>query len=181
MLLEVEGTIEQPADVVYPLVRDEMEKIVPYMPDIVRIEVLERTQRDDGRVSIVNQWFSRPSNIPTLIQKFVKPEFFSWKDYAVWNDDTHSVDYELESPVANDLYDAKGTNSFGPHPTEEGHTLIQIRCDITIYPERMPGVPRFLAKKVQPTVEGMIRRTLEPNLSSLIQGLTGYFADPNHA
>ncbi len=180
MLLEVEGTIPQPADIVFPLVRDEMAKIVPHMPDIERIDVLSTEKRDDGRLSTVNQWFSRPSNIPSLIQKFVKPEFFSWKDYALWNNETYSVDFELESPIANDLYDAKGTNHFGPHPSLEGQTLIRIQCNLTIYPERMPGVPRFLAKKVQPTIETMIRRTLEPNLSSLIQGLTGYFADTNN-
>lgn len=177
MLLEVQGTIAQPADVVYPLVRDQMELIVPYMPDIERIDVISRDDQGNGRISIVNQWFSKPSNIPSVMQKFVKPELFSWKDYARWNNESYSVDYELESPIANDLYDAKGTNSFGPHPTLEGQTLIRIQCNLTIYPERMPGVPRFLAKKVQPAVESVIRRTLEPNLSSLIQGLTGYFAN----
>lgn len=179
MLLEVEGMIPQPADIVYPLVRDEMDKIVPYMPDIIRIDVLKKETQADGRLSLVNQWFSRPSNIPSMVQAFAKPELFSWKDYAVWNDASYSVDYELESPIANDLYDARGTNTFGPHPTQPGHTLIQIRCHLTIYPEKLPGVPRFLAKKVQPVVESIIRRTLEPNLSSLIRGLTGYFADPH--
>ncbi|TNE49487.1 MAG: hypothetical protein EP343_11585 [Deltaproteobacteria bacterium] len=180
MLLEVEGTITQPADVVYPLVRDEMDKIVPYMPDITHIDVLSREEQADGRIKMVNQWFSQPSNIPSLLQRFAKPELFSWKDYALWNDKTYSVDFELESPIANDLYDARGTNSFGPHPSNDQHTLIRIRCNLTIYPERMPGVPRLLAKKVQPMVENVVRRTLEPNLSSLVQGLTGYFADPTN-
>jgi len=177
MRLEVEDTIHQPADIVYPLVRDEMDKIVPYMPDIERIDTIKKERIADNRLEIVNHWFSKPSNVPAVMKKFVKPELFSWKDFALWKDELYCVDYRLESPLAKDLYEASGTNYFEP---DGDNTRVRITCDIQIYPERMPGVPKFLAKKIQPAIEGMIRKMLEPNLSSLTDGLTRYFADPDN-
>lgn len=178
MRLEVKDTIYQPADIVYPLVRDEMDKIVPYMPDIERIETLKSAPNSDGRLEVVNHWYSKPSNIPSMFKKFAKPELFSWKDFALWNDEEYCVEYRLESMIANDLFEAKGTNYFGPDG--DGNTLVRVTCEIQIYPEKMPGVPKFLAKKVRPMVEETIRKILEPNLASLTEGLTKYFADPNN-
>lgn len=176
MQLEVEDTIAQPATIVYPLVRDEMHKLIPYMPDIERIETLKSEPNADGRLEVVNHWFSKPANVPTMLKKFAKPELFSWKDFALWNDDEWCVDYRLESMIANDLFQANGTNYFAPDG--ENTTKIRITCSVEIYPEKMPGVPRFLASKVKPLVESTIRKVLEPNLSSLASGLTQYFADP---
>lgn len=174
MRLESEDIINQPPDIVYPLVRDEMDKIVPFLPDIDRIEIISRELRDDGRISLINQWHAHQNSVPAIARKFVKPEMFSWKDYALWDDDNYSVDFRLESLIANDLFDAQGTNYFGP-TDEEGKTLLRVQCDITLYPERFPGIPKFLARKIQPTVEAILKKMIGPNLTSLGRGLTAYF------
>jgi hypothetical protein len=146
------------------------------MPDISKIETIGITQLPDGRLEKICQWYSQPSNIPSLIKKFMRPELFSWKDYAIWNEANYSVEYKLESTFAKNLYNVQGINYFQPHPEREGHTAIRITCELNIYPERLPGVPRFLANKALPTIENMVRKLLEPNLSGLINGLNGYFA-----
>jgi hypothetical protein len=178
MQLEVEHIIEQPASIVYPLVRDEMQKIIPYMPDIENIKTLQSEAREDGRLEVVNHWFSKPANVPGPLKKVAKPELFSWKDFALWNDDKYCVDYRLESMIANDLFTASGTNYFEPHG--DNQTRVLITCSLEVYPEKMPGVPRFLAKSLRPMIESTIRKVIEPNLSSLAQGLTAYFSDPNN-
>jgi hypothetical protein len=175
MLLQNEDVIHQPAEIVYPLVRDHMVKLIPYLPNIDRIEVLKHERLDEKRVEVVNNWFAK-AEVPALVKKFVKPELFSWKDFAMWKDDEFCVDYRLESFMGNDIYDARGTNYFVPEGTDK--TRIRVTCNITIYPDKIPGVPRILAKQVLPTIEGMIRKILEPNLTSLGQGLTRYFSDP---
>ncbi len=172
MRLEVESYVDRPAEEIYPLVRDNLDKIVPYMPDVEKIEVLKRERRPDGRLEILNQWYSKPPELPSLVKKFLKPEFFSWKDYALWNDETQSVDYRLEPVIGSSLFEGKGTNYF---IAEGDKTKIRITCDINIYPEKLPGVPKFLASKVRPTIEQLIKKMLEPNLSSLADGLNRYF------
>ncbi|MCO4795439.1 MAG: hypothetical protein KC493_17090, partial [Bacteriovoracaceae bacterium] len=111
-------------------------------------------------------------DVPGIVKSFIKPEIFCWKDDANWDDDSHSVDYSLESFLANDRFDAKGKNSFTS--VSENETELTISCKVTIYPEKVPGVPRLLAKKVAPAIEGLIEKLLAPNLSSLGDGLNQY-------
>jgi hypothetical protein len=175
MRLENEDIIHQPAEIVYPLVRDQMVKLLPYLPDVDRIEVIKYERISETRVEVVNNWYAK-ANVPSMIKSFVKPELFSWKDFALWKDDEFCVEYRLESFMGKGIYDARGTNYFSP--AGDGKTRIRVTCDITIYPDKIPGVPSFLAKKVLPTIETTIRKIMEPNLTSLGKGLTAYFNDP---
>lgn len=173
MFLESEEIVHQPADIIYPLVRDEMHKILPYLPDIANITEISREEVGENQTRIVNHWFAK-EKVPSFVKKFIKPEMFSWKDMALWRHEDYCVDFELESFMGNDIYDAKGTNYF--QPAGEGITKIRVTCEVIIYPNKIPGIPRLLARKVLPAIEGLIRRTLEPNLTSLGKGLNAYFA-----
>ena len=172
MRLESEDYLDQPADVVYPLVRDEMSKILPYLPDIEKIVQTKYERLDDNTVEIINHWYGK-AEIPSFAKKFVKPELMSWKDYATWHDSRYCVEYRLESFLGNDIFDAVGTNYF--EPAGEGRTRIRVTTTVEIHADRVPGVPRLLAGRVKPMVEDLIRKMLEPNLTSLAKGLQGYF------
>jgi hypothetical protein len=173
MYLESKEIIDRPLDQVYKLVRDELPKLVPYMPNIERIEVKKHAPMGDGKIEVINHWYA-VAEIPALAKKFISPEIFSWKDMAKWNDQEHAVEYVMESFLANDLFEAKGKNFF----TAVGDkTELKVTCNIKIYADRVPGVPRLLAGKVLPLVEGLIERMLKPNLASLGKGLNQYFKD----
>jgi len=174
MYLESEDIIDQPAELIYALVRDDMPKLVPYLDSVRKIEMISKEKQENGRIKIVNHWHAKVE-IPGLVKKFLKPDMFNWKDYALWNDEDYSVDYSLESFWANDLFDAKGTNYFQPYKGDPNRTLIKVTCNVVIHPEKIPGVPRLLAKKVMPTVESLLKKTLGPNLTSLGKGLISYF------
>ncbi len=174
MHLESKHVIGQPADVVYPLVRDDIAVLVPYLPNVRRIETIEHQRTGDARVEVINHWYAI-AEVPAAVSKFIKPEFFSWKDYATWNDEAKSVDYRLESFLASDLYDANGTNYFSA--LDQGRTELRVTCDIDIHADRIPGVPKFVLKRVMPVVEQLLTRLLAPNLRSVGEGLTRYFAD----
>lgn len=171
MLIEDKSVIHQPRDVVYALVRDDLAKLVPFLPDVERIECVKQ-ERDGQKLKVENHWFAKV-DIPKVAQKFVKPEALSWRDDAVWDDDQFLVNYELTSFIANDLFDAKGTNTFTD--LGDGKTELLVSCKVEIYPERMPGVPKILARKVRPMIESLVERALGPNLAALGKGLTAYF------
>ncbi len=173
MHIESKDVIDHPQSEVYPLVRDEMHKIVPYLPNIERIDVLSAERVGPTEVHMKNHWHPK-LEIPGIIRKLVNPELFSWRDDAVWRDDKGLVEYKIYGSVAKEAYTCSGINYFtaiGDNKTE-----LKVTFDLTIYPDKIPGVPRFLASKVLPTLEGLIRNTLEPNLTSLAKGLKGYFA-----
>ena len=171
MILENIEIINRPLEEVYELVKNDLDKLVPYLPNIRKIEIKEKTQTEQG-IHIVNYWYAI-ADMPSLLQKFLKPEIFSWKDIADWNDEYKKVDYTLQSFLANDLFDAIGTNTFTA--VSDTQTQLHLKCEVKIYPDKVPGVPRLLAKKVTPLVEGLIEKILTPNLTSLGKGLNKYF------
>ena len=142
------------------------------MSKTIKIEVKNRKVGKDNTLKVTNYWFAK-AEIPTLVKKFIKPELLSWKDKAVWKDDAFEVHYELESFFANDLFEAKGVNSFvakGDNKTE-----FILNCEINIYPEKVPGVPKFLAKKVSPVINTLVEKILGPNLTAMGKGINQYF------
>ena len=171
MRLESTEIINRPVEEVYKLVRDDLAKLVPYMPNVEKIDVKKRSEKN-GKVEIINHWYAK-AEIPSLIKKFINPDLLSWKDYATWDDERYCVDFKLESTLGKDLYDCTGTNTF--KAKGKGKTELKISCEIYIHADRVPGVPRILASKVLPAVEGLIEKILAPNLTSLGKGLNNYF------
>lgn len=171
MHLSNKEIIGRPLEQVYQLVRDDLAKLVPYMPNVNRIEVVSKKENGDV-LELVNHWFAK-ADMPSLLKKFINPDIFSWKDTAIWRNNDHCVDYKLESFLANDLFDAHGTNTF--KAIGEGKTELVVSCHITIYPEKVPGVPRLIAKQVTPAIEALLEKILAPNMTALGKGLNDYF------
>lgn len=172
MHLESKEIINRSLDEVYQLVRDDLPKLVPYLPNIDKIEVQKHAALADGSIEVVNNWYGK-AEVPAMLKKFISPELFSWKDFAKWNNDEFFVEYELESFLGNDLFDAKGKNSFTS--VGDNQTELKISCEVKIYPDKVPGVPKLFAKKVTPAIESLIEKILAPNLTSLGKGLNDYF------
>jgi len=168
MYIESDDRLSQPADRVYPLVRDEMPLILPYLPDVEEIIRVSYARESDTRVRIVNTWRAK-NKIPAKVQRFLPPNLLTWTDRALWKDDEYCVDYELEGYG----YSVKGTNWFRP---DEGGTVLKVTGEVTIYPEKFK-VPRIVFKRVFPMIENTIKAALQPNLTSLARGLKAYFAE----
>jgi hypothetical protein len=142
------------------------------MPNIERIEVKKHAPNGPDKIEVINHWYAK-AEVPDLVKKMIPPDIFSWKDVAMWNNTEHFVEYQLQSFLANDLFEAKGKNSFTAIGADK--TELKITCNIQIYAEKVPGVPKLFAKKVLPMVEGLIEKMLKPNLQSLGKGLNEYF------
>ena len=172
MRLESRKVLQRPLAEVYQLVKNDLDKLVPYLPNVGKIDVKNKTDKGDGKTEIVNHWYAK-AELPSMLTKFIKPEIFSWKDVALWDDGSHSVAYELTSFLVGDLFEARGVNSF--KTVENDKTELVVTCEIKIYPEKVPGVPKLLAGTVRPMIEGLIEKIIGPNLSSLGEGLEKYF------
>ncbi len=174
MDLKITETINRPTNDVYELVRDNLDRLVPYLPNVEKIDVKKHAPTSDDKVEVINHWYGK-ADIPGMLKKFLSPEIFSWKDVASWNNQEKAVEYRLESFLANDLFDAKGKNFF--IDKGDGTTELKITCTVKIYPEKVPGIPRLLAKKVTPMIEVLLEKLLGPNLTSLGAGLQKYYQD----
>src|SRR4051812_9382968 len=111
MQLSNSDKINAPLSEVYRLIRDEMPKIAEFMPDISHIKRVSEETLPDGKVKIVNHWFSSVE-LPTLLKKFVTDDITSWKDIAIWDNEAMRVDFTLEPFLAKTLFKATGSNQF---------------------------------------------------------------------
>lgn len=168
MYIESEDRIEQSPDEVYPLVRDDLPKLLPYLPDVEEIKQLSFERESDTRVRVVNRWRAKAA-IPAMAKKFLPADLLVWTDRALWKDDVYQVEYKLEGFG----YDVEGTNYFSP---DGDATLLKVTATVTIHPEKFK-IPRLLFKKVFPAVEGLVKKAVQPNLTSLAKGLKAYFAE----
>ncbi len=173
MILKNKEIIDRPLEEVYNLVRDDLPKIVPYLPNVEKIQVKSKKKKEN-KTLVTNHWFAK-AEIPSLIKNILKPDFFSWKDKAVWDDEKHQVEYTLESFFLNDLFKAKGINTF--KAKGENKTEFTINCEVELYPEKVPGVPKFLAKKITPIINSLLEKIIGPNLSSLGKGIKKYYQE----
>ena len=171
MKLEHSDEISANADLVYRIVKDQLPDLAPYLPSIDRIETKERSSLPSGKEEVVSHWYAQ-IDMPSLLSKFISKDLLSWKDTAVWDHEAKTVDYQLESFIANDLFDAKGCNKF--EPISDDKMKLTLSCEVHINPDSVPGVPRLMKKKVAPLIEKIIEKMMQPNITSLGKGLKAY-------
>ena len=70
------------------------------------------------------------------------------------------------------LYDCSGVNYF--EETPEGTTKIRLTGSLVVYPQRVPGIPRLLARRLSPAIEKFLIELVTPNLRQLPAALQTY-------
>ncbi len=164
MKINVSDELPLPAEEVFLLIRDRMPELVPYLHDIEDIIVTERV--DDGdSVRIVNLWRGSLDKVPSPVMKFVKPDLATWNDHAVWTTADRTATWRLEPRVGAKIFECEGTTRIVE--IDDGRCRLVLDIDLNIHPERVPGVPRLLARRFGGRVEGFIAGLLTPNMKNL--------------
>jgi hypothetical protein len=174
MIIQSKDRLPYPVTRVYQAVRDHQADLVPYMPDIKAVEVIERNRLDDDRLQLLNHWHG-DTEIPSLIKRFVSEEMMSWKDHALWHDSDLYVEWRLETFYLSGLFSCTGTTRFvelGPQETE-----MVLEANLKVNAGTIPGVPSFLANRISPQVEAFIAKLISPNLNNLSKGVKAYLDD----
>lgn len=174
MHIDVSDSVPLPADEVFHLLRDDMPALVPYLYDVDRIVVVERREEGD-EVFILNHWFGSMDKVPRALRAFIKPEIMSWNDHATWSTSQRKASWRLESRVGDSVFDCTGSTQLTE--VDDGNTRIEMDIDLVIHPERVPGVPRLLAKRVRGQIEQLIAKQITPNLRNLAVSIRRYAAE----
>lgn len=157
------------------LMMNRMDEVVPYMPSIESIELKEKQAGADGTVRIVRYWQGSSDSVPVALRAFVSKDLLGWTDTAIWHPAEYKVEWDLATSLSR-LYECGGTNYFEPDPKDpKNRTRIRITGNLAVHPERLPGVPRFIAARLGPQIETWILEMLTPNLTDVAKGLQGYF------
>ena len=174
MKIDVSDELPLPADEVFLLLRDRMPELVPYLQDIESITVTHR-EEDGDTVHIVNLWRAGLDKVPQTIRRFFKPELVSWNDHAVWTTEDRAARWRLEPRVGAAVFECSGMTRV--EELEPRRCRLVIDIDLVIHPERVPGVPKLLARKFSGRVEQTIASTLTPNMRHLAASVNSWAKD----
>jgi hypothetical protein len=164
-----DALVTYPVDKVFPVVRDRLTELVPFLPAVDSIELQERAELGPGKVRLVNLWQGKTQVAPAAVRPFVTKGMVRWKDIAEWDQAAHSTRWHFETFHFEKLFECAGENRYAATP--EGHTRIEIRGNLEIFTDRIPGVPGFLSRKLKPKIEKFIVELVTPNLRDLGQGV----------
>jgi hypothetical protein len=175
MDLHVDAPIPFPRDVVFQAFRDDITKVLPYLPNVRSIEL--KSRKDDGpRSEIVMVWRGG-GDIPAAFRAFLSEAMLSWTDYATWDSQALRCDWRSETHALSEAVTSRGANTF----VDDGHgkTILQLRGTFEIDPKKIRGlpVPGFLVNKVGKGVEEFLGGKIAPNLLETAKGITRYLQE----
>lgn len=162
MRFTVTDEIPWPRALVFPTLRDRTLDLLPYMPNVAEIEVLD--EQIEGLVKrSVKRWRGSPDEIPGPLRPLVKPELLSWIDHARWDGGAYTCEWRHEFPALPAGISARGLTRY----LEEGErTVIQMAGEFTIKPEAFTFLPQLLARKLAPPMESFVIGRIKPNVTS---------------
>ena len=167
--LKKEIFLNAPKDKVWETYRDSLPQLVSAMPTVEEIKVLSREELKEG-IRLVNRW-KISGGLPNAIKKIVPSKLLSYDDEATWNQKEFTC-YFIEKPIdGSGIYLCKGKNTF----INKGEkTLLTIGFELTIYPEKIPGIPTFVARKLVSRIEQIISKEVVKNLALTAKVVENY-------
>lgn len=172
MDIRADATIPFDREQVFAAYRDRLPELTDELPNIRRIEVLERKELSGGDVALVNEW-AGGGEIPAIARSVIRESMLTWTDYATWHAESHSVSWRTVAHAFPDAIDASGTNRFVE--CADG-TRVEIRGAVACDAGRIPAVPRWLQAKVGRTVEQVLVSRVGDNLRQVAAGLARWLA-----
>jgi hypothetical protein len=158
--------------IVFAAYRDKLVDLLPFLPNVRRIEVKSRVE-EDGLVKLVNEWHGG-GEIPAVARAFVSEAMLTWTDRASWNEAKWICDWTIETHAFTEAVTCKGRNTF---LEQDGKTKLEIRGTLGIDAKKVKGVPSLLAGKVGKAVEEVLINKIQPNLVEVSRGLAKYLEE----
>jgi hypothetical protein len=170
MDIHLDVRIPFPREVVFTTYRDDMAKLVPFLPNVRSIEVKSR-EEDGPRTKTVLIW-KGGGEIPGALRAVLSEAMLAWTDYATWDSQAFRCDWRTETHALTEAVHSQGANVFvedGP-----GKTILQMRGKFEVDAKKIRGVPGFLAGKVSKAAEDFLGGKIEPNVLETAKGVAQY-------
>jgi hypothetical protein len=159
------SAIAYPVELVYVTMRDRLPEAAAFMPAVDEIVERERSTDAAGHTRLLNEWQGNPSLAPKVARPFVTRKLVRWRDDAVWDDAARRVDWVFATDRFQSLFDCSGNNTF--YDAGDGTTRLVVEGSLVVYPERVPGVPKLIGRRIAPAVTKTIIGLVTPNLEAL--------------
>jgi hypothetical protein len=173
MQISTDARIPFPVAVVFAAYRDDLTKLLPYLPNVRSIDITSRKETG-ATVEFVNEWRGG-GDIPAAVRAVLSEAILSWTDYATWNSDERVCDWRIETHAFTDAVQCGGRNRFVDDGA--GGTRLEVRGSLAIDAKKIRGVPSLLASTVGRAAEAFLVNTIQTNLGETAEGLAKYLRE----
>lgn len=169
MIIFTEARIPFPRPLVYATYRDKLVELVPYLPNVQRIDVLSR-RLEGGVIHFENEWHGG-GEIPTVARAVISEAMLSWTDFATWNESEFTTNWHIKTHAFTEAVRCTGVHRF---KEADSGTVIESRGELVIDSKQIKGVPQLIAGMVGRTVEDFLSQKIAPNLLQVGEGVRQY-------
>lgn len=172
MELNFRHTIAVPRDQAWHIFHTRIDRMAPDLPDVDRVHV---RQEHPGTEYLKHEvaWAINQSVVPVSARPFIGGLLEELLSTLTWDHGARCVAFRFYNDHWPELFDCQGQARL----SEDGDgTDIHITADLDIQPHHLPGVPRWLGQKVQPSV----RRVVEQTLGRILEALPTALARVSH-
>jgi hypothetical protein len=155
--------------VVFAAYRDHLLDLLPYLPNVRRIDVGSRVERGPI-VEMQNVWHGG-GEIPAVARAVLHESMLSWTDHARWDAEEFVCEWKIQTHAFTEAVSCEGRHSF---VSDGDGTRLETRGDLTIDASKVPAVPRLLARRVGGIVAEFLAAKIQPNLVEVSKGLAQY-------
>lgn len=157
--IESEARIQHRPERVFAAYRDHMSEVCVFIPDVR--EIIVQAREPDGALTRVRcEWVS-DRDVPAFALSFLRPEHLRWLDDAVWDANALEARWQISPRAFTDAVLCSGVTRI---LADGDGSKVVLSGELRILVDEIPGVPKFLARRLAPMVEQFIVRLITPNL-----------------
>lgn len=162
--------VQQPLDIVWLTIRDQISELVPYLDDVAAIDTQQRREDEHNIVHLVNMWRADVS-VPKVAAGIIDPSKLAWLDFASWEPMQHLCRWRIEPQFFAKRINCQGETRYETAMGGRG-TRITFEGDITIDAGDLPGVPGFMQHSVSNAVESFVTTLIPKNFRKVTDALS---------
>jgi hypothetical protein len=170
--IEADSILPYSRDVVFRAYRDDLPKVVEFLPNVRSIEVKKRDEA--GPVTTLFNVWHGGGEVPAAARALLDEKALSWDDHAIWDESKHQCDWTIHTHAFTDAVTSKGQTKLIELAPDR--TRIELRGEFAIDLKKVRGIPSFLAGSVGKAVEGFLSKQITANLTSTTDALSRYLA-----
>lgn len=168
------AVVRQDRAVVWSLVRDRLDELVPFIGDVDSVTVDSRRDDPDGTVHLVNLWKAK-ADVPVLLRSVVKPEMLAWTDSAEWKPTDWACHWRIEPQVFADRVDCVGVTRYEEAMGGRG-TRIVMEGELDVGTGKLPGVTSLIGGPTAKGIESFVTGLVPRNFQKLAKAISAHAA-----
>ncbi len=164
--------VKHPLDLVWLTIRDRLPELVPLLDDVKQITVLERVEKVEGGIYLVNLWRTEPQ-LPALLASEIKPEMMAWIDQADWQSASYECQWRIEPKFLPEVTTCSGLTIYQPAMGGRG-TRITFKGALDLNSRNLSGVPSFVGDTLLKGVESFATSLIPKNFRKLTEAASRF-------